>query len=256
MAQFVMDSCSVNEKGHLSIAGNDTVDLAKQYGTPLMVFDEDKIRKVLEIYDRNAIKAKTLSCVEEYYTSAKMYLADLDVPAERKKVLYDYAEYLYKTNGTCSREIAFEIENGKVKNVQFFGGCNGNLQGIAALVKGMSAKEAVSRLKGIRCGFRATSCPDQLATALEKLNTLKPAALNSATTLLILSDTKTIDLNRAAQALLEVKRQTGKVIWLNPIPESKWGYLKSVQVFSTLCTMVSCSTLHDLAAACKKLADS
>lgn len=60
--------------------------------------DEDKIRKVLEIYDRNAIKAKTLSCVEEYYTSAKMYLADLDVPAERKKVLYDYAEYLYKRN--------------------------------------------------------------------------------------------------------------------------------------------------------------
>ena len=94
-----------------------------------------------------------------------------------------------------------------------------------------------------------------LGTALAHLCTAKPAPLGAATTLLILSDTKTIDQPRAIQALLEAKRQAGKVIWLNPIPESKWGYLKSVQVFSTLCTMVSCSTLHDLAEACKRLAD-
>ncbi len=95
-----------------------------------------------------------------------------------------------------------------------------------------------------------------LGTALQKLNTMRPSPLSAATTLLILSDTKTIDQPRAMQALQEAKRQAGKVIWLNPIPESKWPYIRSVQVFSSLCTMVSCSTLHDLAAACKKLADS
>ena len=94
-----------------------------------------------------------------------------------------------------------------------------------------------------------------LGTALQHLCTAKPAPLGSATTLLILSDTKTIDQPRAIQALLEAKRQAGTVIWLNPIPESKWGYIRSVQVFSSLVTMVSCSTLHDLAAACKRLAD-
>ena len=95
-----------------------------------------------------------------------------------------------------------------------------------------------------------------LGTALEHLCTSKPSPLGAATTLLILSDTKTIDQPRAIHALLEAKRQAGKIIWLNPIPESKWGYLRSVQIFSSLCTMVSCSTLHDLAAACKRLADS
>ena len=95
-----------------------------------------------------------------------------------------------------------------------------------------------------------------LGTALEHLCTSKPSPLGAATTLLILSDTKTIDQPRAIHALLEAKRQAGKVIWLNPIPESKWGYLRSVQIFSSLCTMLSCSTLHDLAAACKRLADS
>ncbi len=95
-----------------------------------------------------------------------------------------------------------------------------------------------------------------LGTALERLSTMKPAPLGAAATLLILSDTKTIDQPWAIRALQEAKRQAGKVIWLNPIPESKWGYLRSVQVFSSLCTMVSCSTLHDLAAACKRLADS
>ena len=77
-------------------------------------------------------------------------------------------EYRYKTHGTCSREIAFEIENGKVKNVQFFGGCNGNLKGIGALVDGMEVAEVIRRVEGIRCGLKSTSCPDQLAQALKE----------------------------------------------------------------------------------------
>ena len=92
-----------------------------------------------------------------------------------------------------------------------------------------------------------------LGTALEKLCATKPAPLGSATTLLILSDTKTIDQPRALRALQEAKRQAGRVILLNPIPESKWQYVKSIQAFSSLCTMISCSTLRDLAAACRKL---
>ena len=92
-----------------------------------------------------------------------------------------------------------------------------------------------------------------LGTALEKLNTMNPAALNSASTLLILSDTKTIDQPRAIKALLEAKRLSGRVIILNPIPENKWQYIRSAQTFSSLCTMISCATLRDLAAACRKL---
>ena len=76
-------------------------------------------------------------------------------------------QYTYKTKGTCSREINFEVENGKVKNVQFIGGCNGNLKGIAALVEGMDIDEAISRIEGITCGMKKTSCPDQLAQALK-----------------------------------------------------------------------------------------
>ena len=76
-------------------------------------------------------------------------------------------EYTYKTHGTCAREIAFEIEDGKVKNVQFFGGCNGNLKGISALVEGLEAEEVIHRVEGIRCGMKSTSCPDQLAQALK-----------------------------------------------------------------------------------------
>ncbi len=95
-----------------------------------------------------------------------------------------------------------------------------------------------------------------LGSALGRLCTEKPAPLSAATTLLILSDTKTIDQPRALRALIEAKRQAGKVIWLNPIPESKWPYIRSVQVFLSQCTMVSCSTLHDLAAACKRLTES
>lgn len=79
-------------------------------------------------------------------------------------------QYEYKTKGTCSQRIFFDVENGKVKNVQFVGGCNGNLKGIAALVEGMSVEEVISRVEGIRCGMKATSCPDQLAKALKEVN--------------------------------------------------------------------------------------
>jgi len=73
----------------------------------------------------------------------------------------------YTTQGTCSRFIDFNLEDGIIKNVVFTGGCNGNLKGIGSLVEGMNAEEAIKRLTGIRCGFKATSCPDQLAKALE-----------------------------------------------------------------------------------------
>lgn len=74
---------------------------------------------------------------------------------------------IYKTSGTCSKAINFEIEDGKVKNVTFVGGCSGNTQGVAALVEGMDVNEAIRRMEGIRCGSRPTSCPDQLAKALK-----------------------------------------------------------------------------------------
>lgn len=74
--------------------------------------------------------------------------------------------YTYKTMGTCSREIQFDIEDGIVSNVKFAGGCNGNLKGIAALVDGMSADEIAAKLSGMTCGFKKTSCPDQLAKAV------------------------------------------------------------------------------------------
>ncbi len=77
-------------------------------------------------------------------------------------------EFQYKTKGTCSQMIHFEIEDGKVKNVQFYGGCNGNLKGISALVEGMEATEVIARLEGTTCGMKATSCPDQLAKALKE----------------------------------------------------------------------------------------
>ena len=77
-------------------------------------------------------------------------------------------QYSYQTKGTCSREILFEVENGKVKNVQFIGGCNGNLKGISALVEGMALEDVIARLEGTTCGPKATSCPDQLAQALKK----------------------------------------------------------------------------------------
>lgn len=76
---------------------------------------------------------------------------------------------IYKTKGTCSTMIDVELKDGVIDSVKFTGGCNGNLQGICALVKGMKPEEAISRLKGIRCGFKPTSCPDQLAHALEEM---------------------------------------------------------------------------------------
>ena len=75
----------------------------------------------------------------------------------------------YKTQGTCSQEIDIELKDGVIYSVSFTGGCNGNLQGVSALVKGMKPEEAISRLKGIRCGMKPTSCPDQLARALESM---------------------------------------------------------------------------------------
>lgn len=78
-------------------------------------------------------------------------------------------EYTYKTKGVCARKIDFEISDGKIHNVRFTGGCGGNTQGVAALAEGMDAKELVSRLQGIRCGFKGTSCPDQLANAIKEV---------------------------------------------------------------------------------------
>ena len=75
--------------------------------------------------------------------------------------------YEYKTQGTCSSRIVFDIEDGIVHNVRFTGGCNGNLQGISHLVEGKKKEEVIEALRGIRCGFKSTSCPDQLAKALE-----------------------------------------------------------------------------------------
>ena len=93
-----------------------------------------------------------------------------------------------------------------------------------------------------------------LGTALAQLCTLQPAALTSASTLLILSDTKTIDQPRAMATLLEAKRLAGRVIWLNPIPQNKWQYVRSIQSMQSLVTMVPCSTLRELAQACRRLA--
>ncbi len=76
-------------------------------------------------------------------------------------------KYTYNTKGVCSSTITFEIENDVVQSVQFVGGCNGNLKGIASLVVGMRVDDVIERLEGIRCGFKSTSCPDQLAKALK-----------------------------------------------------------------------------------------
>lgn len=76
---------------------------------------------------------------------------------------------IYKTSGTCSSAIDVELKDGIIESVKFTGGCNGNLQGISSLVKGMRAEDAIKKLKGIRCGMKSTSCPDQLAKALESM---------------------------------------------------------------------------------------
>ena len=75
---------------------------------------------------------------------------------------------IYKPTGVCSKEINIELDGDVIKSVKFTGGCSGNTQGVAALVAGMKASDAISRLEGIRCGIRETSCPDQLAKALKQ----------------------------------------------------------------------------------------
>lgn len=77
-------------------------------------------------------------------------------------------QFEYKTKGTCSQMIYFDIVDGKIHNVSYLGGCNGNLQGVSKLVEGMDIDEVISRLEGIHCGSKPTSCPDQLATALKQ----------------------------------------------------------------------------------------
>lgn len=74
----------------------------------------------------------------------------------------------FKPQGVCSKLIQFDIENNKIRNVGFVGGCNGNLQGISRLIEGMDVDEAISRIEGIHCGYKSTSCPDQLAKALKE----------------------------------------------------------------------------------------
>ena len=75
-------------------------------------------------------------------------------------------QFTYKTKGVCSQEMRFEIEDNRIVNMTVSGGCQGNLQGISALVEGMDIDDVITRLKGIRCGFKDTSCPDQLSKAL------------------------------------------------------------------------------------------
>lgn len=76
----------------------------------------------------------------------------------------------YKTRGTCSRMIVLDVEDGVITDCSFVGGCAGNTQGVSALVKGMTVSEAIAKVKGIKCGFKPTSCPDQLALALEEIS--------------------------------------------------------------------------------------
>lgn len=76
--------------------------------------------------------------------------------------------YSYKTRGVCARQIDFEIDGDTLTRIQFHGGCSGNTQGVASLVAGMKIDDVITRLSGIRCGFKGTSCPDQLATALRE----------------------------------------------------------------------------------------
>lgn len=80
--------------------------------------------------------------------------------------------YTYKPKGVCSQQITIEMNDDKtIKDIKFFGGCNGNLQGISALARGKNIDEIIGTLKGIKCGFKSTSCPDQLARALEEIKT-------------------------------------------------------------------------------------
>lgn len=82
-------------------------------------------------------------------------------------------KYSYRTEGTCCQAFDIEVEDGKVKNLEFYGGCNGNLQGICSLIRGMKIEDVIDRLEGIRCGSKATSCPDQLSKALRLIQKRK-----------------------------------------------------------------------------------
>ena len=94
-----------------------------------------------------------------------------------------------------------------------------------------------------------------LGKALEQLCQKRPPVLTDATTLIVLSDTKTVDQNKALVALLEAKRLSGRIIWLNPIPEHRWVHLRSAQIVASCCNMIACNTLQSLAEACRKLTD-
>ncbi len=76
--------------------------------------------------------------------------------------------YIHKNSGTCSTQVEFDLEDGIIHNVIYMGGCNGNLKALSALVEGMTADEAIKRMRGIKCGMKQTSCSDQLARALEE----------------------------------------------------------------------------------------
>lgn len=82
-------------------------------------------------------------------------------------------KYSYRTEGTCCQAFDIEVEDGKVKNLEFYGGCNGNLQGICSLIRGMKIEDVIDCLEGIRCGSKATSCPDQLSKALRLIQERK-----------------------------------------------------------------------------------
>lgn len=87
---------------------------------------------------------------------------------KKQEVLYEM-KYVYNTTGTCCKQFGIEVKDNKLVNLEFVGGCNGNLQGICALVKGMDIDEIIGKIEGIRCGSRATSCPDQLSKALRQI---------------------------------------------------------------------------------------
>lgn len=94
-------------------------------------------------------------------------LSNMEIQETKKDTLQ---KVTYQTRGTCSKFICISVdENGVVRDAQFIGGCDGNTQGICALIRDMKAKEVIARLKGIKCGNKPTSCPDQLATALEQM---------------------------------------------------------------------------------------
>lgn len=82
-------------------------------------------------------------------------------------------KYQYSTQGTCSYQIDLDVEDGVIKDIQFYGGCDGNLQGICSLVRGMKVEDVLPKIEGIRCGMKTTSCPDQLACALRQVMAAK-----------------------------------------------------------------------------------